>query len=333
MRVQNDYSLSQLSDLISRVESLINGDTSSRNKYILQQKSFRFLNVNSLKKALYNKWEPGERNAYMRLLPDRPKTALRLLYEAIFKKVAFFSSADIIVIRSNISLFYLSQGMRIKLYMPGGVRSLVDFKNEIHIRQQIENSSLLHVPQILSYNLEREPFFFIDKIIFGDLLSRNHPRVPLIFQRIIPQMWQFYESNGIRWQTLKDLDIDLNSTIERYRLKSTKMNAQLERVDLDKIADFGNRLLPCSLIHGDLNIKNIIVTSNKNYILDWETARTDFIIFDFLPLLIHKNEWKLQHTIDRLMQKEISEQFGSSNNDALNLSEQIMLANFLKKNN
>ena len=66
--------------------------------------------------------DPGVANTYMRLSPDGPKNAFRMLYQMVFKKVEFFCSADVIVIRANINLFYFSKGIRVKLYLPGGVR-------------------------------------------------------------------------------------------------------------------------------------------------------------------------------------------------------------------
>ena len=137
MRAKKEYSLVALGHLISRVESFVNGEESPANRFILLNKSVRYLNLRSLKKAIVDKWDPGFKNAYMKLYPDSPKAALRMLYGSVFKRVEFFSSADVIVIRANISLFYLAKGIRIKLFMPGGVRSLVEFKNEIDIPAKI----------------------------------------------------------------------------------------------------------------------------------------------------------------------------------------------------
>jgi len=330
MRAKKEYSLVALGHLISRVESFVNGEESPANRFILLNKSVKYLNLRSLKKAIVDKWDPGFKNAYMKLYPDSPKAALRMLYGSVFKRVEFFSSADVIVIRANISLFYLAKGIRIKLFMPGGVRSLVEFKNEIDIRKKIESSELIHVPRLLSSNLESEPFFFADEIIYGDLLSSDNPQTPSVFKMIIPRIWQFYQSNGIDWLTLKEKGIDLKDKIEAYKSAIDKGKRQGPELDLDRIETFGDRLIPNSLIHGDLSIKNILVTSNKNYLTDWETSRRDFIIFDFLRILLNK-KWQLHDDIDRLMCLEIENRFGSDKKAVLSLSEQIMLAYFLRK--
>ncbi len=330
MRAIKDYSLFELGQLIQKVESIINRGEPKANRFIFLQKSARFLNLGSLKKTIINRWDPGVANAYLRLYPDCPKTAFRMLYQAAFKKVELFSSADVIVIRANISLFYLSKGIRVKLYMPGGVRSFAEFKNEIITRKKIEASRLINAPKLLSSNLESAPFFFADELIFGDLLTSNHPRTPSIFRMVIPQIWRFYQSNGIDWRTLNEEGIDLKEKIEAYKSSTTGVNCQGSKLDLDRIEKFSDRLIPSSLIHGDLSIKNILVTSNKNYITDWETSRRDFIIFDFLKILLEK-KWDLHDDIDRLMRLEIENRFGSEKKTALSLSEQTMLALLLAK--
>jgi len=330
MRAVKKYSISELGRLTGMIESVFNKEECTLNRFIFQQKSVRYLNWSSLKKAIINKWDPGFGNPYLRLNPDRTKTALRLVYESIFKRVDFLTSADIIVIRANISLFYLSKGIRVKLFLPGGVRSLDDFTNEINIRKQIERTGLVNVPKILSSNLKNEPLFFADEIIYGNLLSSKHPKTPLVFKTVIPKIWRFYQKNGIDWITLKEKGIDINERIEAYRLSGCKDTRQKSDLDFNRIASFEDKLIPSSLIHGDLSIKNILVASDKNYVIDWETSRYDFIIYDFLLLLLNK-ELNLYADLERPMQQEIENKFGSDKNAALSLSEQIMLAHFLKK--
>ncbi|MCP3928630.1 MAG: phosphotransferase, partial [Bacteroidetes bacterium] len=173
-----------------------------------------------------------------------------------------------------------------------------------------ETSGLINAPKLLSSNLESEPFFFTDEIIFGDLLTSIHPKTPSIFRMVIPQIWRFYQSNGIDWRTLNEEGIDLKEKIQAYKSSTTGVNCHGFKLDLDRIEEFSERLIPSSLIHGDLSIKNILVTSNKNYITDWETSRRDFIIFDFLKILL-EIKWELHDDIDRLMRLEIENRFGS----------------------
>lgn len=329
MEEKKDFSFSDLVDLIGNVESLINEKEPPVNKFIFLHKSFRFLNLDSLKKSIINKWDPGIKSPYLRLHPDRLKNAFRMLYQSIFNKVELPTSADIIMIRANISLFYLDKGIRVKIFIPGGARSLHEFKNDFIVRGKILGSGLLSVPKLLSSNLNSEPYFFIDEIVFGDMLSSDYPSTPSIFRMIIPTMWSFYQSNGIVWNTLQEKGIDIDEKIEDYKSLTNRKSAHRFEFDLNRIKEFGEKLVPCALIHGDLSIKNIIITSKENYIIDWETSRHDFIIYDFFKMLI--NKWGLHEDIDRLMRSEIEERFGREKNSALSLSEQIILASFLVK--
>ena len=328
MKEKKDFSLLDLGNLIARVESLINEKEPPANKFIFLHKSYRFLNLDSLKKSIINKWDPGVRSVHLRLHPVRVKSAFRMLYQSIFKKVKFSSSADIIIIRANVSLFYFDKGIRVKIFMPGGTRSLPEFKNEFIIRKKIEESGLLPVPKLLSSNLSSEPYFFVDEIILGDLLTSDHFKAPSIFRKIIPQMWSFYQKNGIVWSTLQEKGIDIEKIVEDYKSLKNRSSKHRFDFDLNRIKEFSKKLIPCSLIHGDLSIKNIIITSKKNYIIDWEMSRHDFIIYDFFKILITK-EWNLHEDIDRLMRSEIEKRFGKDKNSALSLSEQIILAHLL----
>lgn len=330
MKRKKDFSLLDFGNLIGKVESIINEKEPPVNKFIFLRKSSRFLNLDSLKKSIINKWDPGVRSIHLRLYPDRLKNAFRILYQSIFKKVEFPSSADIIILRANISLFYFAKGIRVKLFFPGRTRSLPEFKNEFITRKKIEKSGLLTVPKLQSSNLNSEPYFFIDEIKFGDLLTSDYPKIPSVFRRIIPQMWNFYQSNGIVWSTLQEKGIDIEKEVENYRSSTNRSSNHMSDLDLNRIEKFGEKLIPCSLIHGDLSIKNIIITSKENYIIDWETSRHDFIIYDFFKILITK-EWNLREDIGRLMRLEIEERFGREKNSALSLSEQIILARLLVK--
>ena len=43
------------------------------------------------------------------------------------------------MIRTNISQFYFDKGIRVKVFIPGGTRSLPEFKNEFIIRKKLRN--------------------------------------------------------------------------------------------------------------------------------------------------------------------------------------------------
>jgi len=325
---KKDFSLLDLGNLIAMVESLINEKEPPANKFIFLHKSYRFLNLDFLKKSIINKWDPGVRSVHLRLHPVRVKSAFRMLYQSIFRKVKFSSSADIIIIRANVSLFCFDKGIRVKIFMPGGGRSLPEFKNEFAIRKKVEESELFFIPKLLDGNLRSEPYFFVDEIVLGDVLSWVHPKSRSIFREIIPQMWSFYQFNGIIWSTLQEKGIDIDEIIEDYKSLMNRSSNYRFDFDLNKIKEFGKKLIPCSLIHGDLSIDNIISTSKGNYIIDWELSRHDFIIRDFIKILIIK-EWNLHEDIDRLMRSEIKECFCREKNSALSLSEQFLLAFFL----
>jgi len=246
----------------------------------------------------------------------------------VSSKVEFPTSADIIIKSSNVNLFYFDKGVRVRIYMPNGIRTLSEFQNEFSIRKKVEESGLLLVPKLLDGHLKSEPYFFVDEIVFGDLLTWKHPEAKAVYRGIIPKIWNFYQSNGIVWSTLQEKGINIHDMVEDYRSAMYGSSNYMFDSNLDNIKGFDEKLIPCSLIHGDLAIDNIIITSKGNYIIDWELSKQDFIIYDFYKILMIK-EWDLHEDIERLMRAEIEKCFGTKKTSALSLSEQLLLALFL----
>jgi phosphotransferase family enzyme len=321
------FSTPIIADLIKKVESIIGRKERRPQSFISLEKKNLYINKKLLIRYLFRPVAPEVYKSHLSIYPKNIKEKLRLLNRLLFQRGKFASSADIIKISANLNLFYINRGIRVKIFVPGRVRTTEQFKNEIFIRENIKKSGLLPVPKLLDYHLNTEIYFFIDEIVYGDILPWSHPKAFSIFKRLIPRMWKYYQSNGIVWNTPEKMRIDIHKAVEDYNhlIIDSKYNIDF---DIKKIKTFSDKLIPCSIIHGDLNVENIIVTPEKYYIIDWELSRHDFIIFDFIKILLLK-EWNFREDIEKLMEGEIKDSFGNYTQRVLSFSDQCLLAFFL----
>jgi hypothetical protein len=232
------------------------------------------------------------------------------------------------ILQLALSLFYFDKGIRLKLLLNQGSRTSQQIKNEIIIRKKIENSPLC-IPEILESNLEKTPFWFVDQLVMGEKIQWNHPKASQILIEILTNMWGFYQSTGIVWETLRNRGIDITKVVDDFCILKRKDKDIFGKTnfDLNKIRSFANKFVSSSLIHGDLSIGNVIVLGNKNYIIDWELARNDFIIRDFYKTL--KARWDLYNELNEIMNKGIENYFGKDKQQVLNLEDQYLLEQFL----
>ena len=321
------FSTPIIADLIKKVESIIGRKERRPQSFIHLKKKNFYINRNSLIRCIFRPVAPEVKKSHLRIYPKNIKEKLRLLNRLLFQRDKFASSADIIKISANLNLFYIDRGIRIKIFVPGNIRTTEEFKNEIFIRENIKKSGLLPVPKLLEYHLNTGLYFFIDEIVYGDILPWSHPDTFFIFKRLIPQMWKYYQSTGIVWNTPERMGIDIHKAVGDYNnlIIDSKYNIDF---DLKKIRMFSDKLIPCSIIHGDLTVENIIITPERYYIIDWELSRNDFIIFDFIKILLLR-EWDFREDIEKLMEGEIKNSFGNCTHRVLSFSDQCLLAFFL----
>jgi len=318
---------SDVNSTIKKVESLLLKREADSNIFIKIYK-LHYININSLKKSILSSRTSGRRFSIMKFYPLNVKRIFNLLYQFVFHKIRLCSFADIINIRNNLSLFYFREGIRVKAYMKTGIRNLEAFKNEYFIRKKVEEIGLLHVPKLLGENLDSEPFFFIDEIVFGKMVNWNDPKGYLILKDALKDMWKFYQFNGINWHSLREKGIDIFKLVDNFRSLIENNSKFNNNLDLDKLSSFPEKYIPSSLIHGDFSLGNIITTSSGNYLIDWELSRYDFIIKDFYKTLIRK--WELFDDLNALMCSEIYQHFGDDKDSALSLYEQFILEHFLR---
>ena len=289
----------------------------------------RYISIDYIKKRIVAK-TALQKKSTVEFYPFKVKKILKLLYQMLFHKINFCSNADMISVRNNLSLFYIDKGFRVKIFLETGIRELSEFKNEYKIRKKVEKSGLLHVPKLLAKQLDHEPYFFIDEIIYGEMVNWTNPKGVFILKDVLKNMWKFYQSTGIVWNSLFETGIDIQKLVHDFRSETLDKSNSNISIDLDKILSLEKKIIPSTLIHGDLSLGNIIATSSKNYLIDWELSRHDTIIKDFYKTLIRK--WELFGELNYLMSSEIANTFSIEKNSAMSLHEQLLLEHFLRAN-
>ena len=320
---------SDINRKIKKVESLVLKEEADSKVFVNVDK-LRYISIDYLKKQIIAKTALRKKKSTVELYPLKIKKILKLLYQALFHKIKFCSNADMINVRNNLSLFYINKRFRVKVFLKTGIRDLTEFKNEYNTRKKVEKADLLHVPKLLAKSLDRAPFYFIDEIVYGEMVNWTDPRGSFILKDVLKKMWKFYQSTGIVWNSLYEKGIDIPKLVHDFRSGALDNSYSNLSIDLDKILTLEKKFIPSALIHGDLSLGNIIATSSRNYLIDWELSRHDVIIKDLYKTLIRK--WELFDELNCLMSSEITNIFPREKNSALSLHEQLLLEHFLRAN-
>lgn len=327
--IKRSQQIAKVAKLLRTFHSLAGGRASEENRYFLTRSNGQFIKVSSFKQrnALSSRLQSANRD--LSLHPPDMKEHLRWRKRCLFDTVIFPSAADIILLRANISLFYLVDGIRIKIDTGNPVRSADALKVEYSLRKQVERLNILKVPRLLEGRFDQNPPFFIDEVISGRLLTWKDRDAESVFRRVIPDMWKYYQAMGIRWMTPGECGDDLARVIREYTQSLARDPEIHFPFDVKKIEAFGGRKLPCTQIHGDLAIHNILVSSKGDYLLDWESSTFDYMMRDFYKLLIIEG-WSLDRQIRPLMEKEMARQPRSAREHLLALNDQLYWILFLE---
>ncbi len=113
-----------------------------------------------------------------------------------------------------------------------------------------------------------------------------------------------------------------------YKLTPENMEHIGNKIDVRKILDCANKKMPVSFIHGDFSLGNIIVSHDKNYLIDWELARTDFIIKDLYKVLLRK--YYLFCFFNTLMSEEIKNVYETGKDNTVSLSYQFIIEHLIR---
>lgn len=322
-------SLKPIVSQIRDVEARLYGPSDESHRYIPFAKSARLLKVSAVGKALIGKLRSVEGNDDLRLWPESMRDGLKWFSKWAFGGLRLPCRSDLIMVRSHISLFCFDKGMRVKIQRGSPDRDQASLRNECQHRCSIPPTIGLRTPRIIQSSVQRTPCFFADEIISGRVLTWTSPEAPGVFEQLVPLLWDFYRSQGIYWATPREKGIDLSAIISDYRrLLEARVGISFP-FDLDRISGFQDRPAPCSVVHGDVAVHNVILDREDIYLTDWELAGDDFIMRDFQKLLLIPH-WSLAGVLQSLMDSEMNRYSESHKHEPLCFSEQLYLLWFLE---
>jgi hypothetical protein len=321
--------LAPIIDRIQTVESQIHGRADQSHRYIPLPDSGRLLRTGAVAEALRQRRHPGDGNPELALRPTNLRTGLKWLRQWALDGLRLPCRADLIVVRSHISLFYFKAGIRIKIERRGPDRTHASIQNEVGHRNRIPAGCGLRAPRIVSANVDRAPHFMVDEIVPGRMLPWTSPEAPAAFERLIPCLWAYYRHMGINWATPRQRAIDLAAVASDYgRLLRARPGLSFP-FDVDRLLAFQDRPAPCTVIHGDVAVHNLIVSRDGIYLTDWELAGEDFILRNIYKLLLIPH-WRLGGTIGPLLAAERDRFDARPGQAPLSFAEQFHLILFLE---
>ena len=321
--------IAQFAKIIHDVESIVLGRKSIQTPYFQTSGDQRYVKAGSARPyalpSVLNHVDNPDLCLIPRGLGDRVKWAKRRLFNRVYLPCV----ADIILLRKNLSLFYIDQGIRIKIETDQPNIPVQSLAKEFEFRKKVERMGDVKVPPIVDGHVDAEPLFFVDELVQGTVLNWKDSRTQDTFRRMIPDIWRYYQNIGIHWKTPEENGHDIERYIGEYK-QALKAHPDINfPFDLKRIGTFYHRLLPCTQIHGDLAIHNIILSSDGDFLLDWEASTFDYMLRDFHRLLIIPG-WSLDHDIETLMEIEIDMQRSKRAGAILSFSEQLYFILFLE---
>ena len=322
------FSWMQTAELVADIEATVLEEKPRIEHYIHRPHGDRFIKTKSAFKTAGTAHKRFVGNPDLSINPEGFKATLDWFRHRLFHRVPIPCSADVILCRSNISLFYFKNGFRIKIGLTDDRRRNASFRNEHAIRRQLETMNILNIPRLLRTQVNHTPSFFVEEIINGSVQTWQSVEAPKTFRRMIPQLCRYYQAIGIKWRTPEQLGIDIEHWISDYQRLIGDKQYLIFPFEIDRIKTFLGKKAPCSRIHGDFAIHNIIITQTADYLTDWELTAFDLIMKEFYKLLIIKN-WDIGPLIHDLMLSDIMAGKGiPPDQDCLSFSEQLYFVLF-----
>jgi choline/ethanolamine kinase/tetratricopeptide repeat protein len=185
--------------------------------------------------------------------------------------------------------FYPSRGVTIKILNSASARAQAG--TDVEARSLIAKFGTLHVPQILAFNIEKDPPFIMEELIMGRHPT-PHEREDKI-RALIPEIWTTYRAFGFSL-TEHLPDFTLEAIIDELRGVPIPPHMKCERDCRDELVSRLQELpnpverpLLAGFGHGDLSLRNIVASnSGKLFIVDWECSCLMAVAWDLRKLIV-----------------------------------------------
>lgn len=155
-------------------------------------------------------------------------------------------------------------------------------------------------PSILNIDYHDHPFH-VTSLIKGQIMEdyivnqfERHINKPFFckkyLDRVLDFIWLIYKTYGITYKQLSDVypalmnwEENINSKVKSFDKLTEKIMGLFYKSDA-LIKD--NRMIPCSLVHQDLVMSNVIIGEKDDiWIIDWESTKFAPIIKGLEPML------------------------------------------------
>ena len=304
-----------INDSLVFIEQEINRQ--KKTSYYIEIDKLRYVRISSMFNCISN-----YKNCNLKLLVLFSINKIIKLFFLVLsgKVVKFYSTADILHIRNNLSVFYLDDMIRFKFFISGGVRGPENIKNEIAFFKKNQNTKLnLVMPRLLNKYDKNGFLGYSDSVILGRPIDWSSKESNSMTKSLLNIMLNFYADNGVEWCSIK----------ERFPVLYQEL-VDKSQFDRGNILEILEKKIACSIIHGDLSLGNTLMdNAGKFYIIDWELSVFGSIVYDLVKVIAHKPF--TMEIVESFINENIDRSKLNSSNVS-SLSEQFKLAKFIKKN-
>ncbi len=159
-----------------------------------------------------------------------------------------------------------------------GIAATIGWEGDSGIVEEIETRRQLptavNAPRLVE--TDRGFPYFVTEYIDGRTIDDPVADWEYVLDALV-QLRAWYESNGVTWVSTDDALAELRTELGE-QTEDPVIAEGLERLSSGLLPD----QLAYGQVHGDLHGRNLLVSDETVYILDWEGAKHEFLIRDFI---------------------------------------------------
>lgn len=181
---------------------------------------------------------------------------------------------DVILVKRNIRVFYLGQGLTAKISRkkgPGKVSTEIAFRTSV-----VEPQGIFQGPRLITHGEDQD--WYLEELVKGRIANTKDHK--MLEQALFPKLAQHYDCNRL----------------ENAPFSTTQLGARLKRLcdqrTVATIDDWLERNVLISQCHGDLELHNIFMVDGERPVpVDWDTAGLGSVVADVASLASLRDDW------------------------------------------
>jgi len=217
----------------------------------------------------------------MKTVPGFPaqSPALALRYLLFSNRIRARTLSSSISFCSNIRAFYTGR-QPMTLWMAIQTQPAEKLPIAMNIRKRLSSSSGIRTPRVIEQDITTVPEYILEELIIGRPFGLPSDW-NLLMKNLLPSLLNFYDSEGIRHQTIGSLydrarmGQDISKLIPTFKWRKKNMASCSQLLEAtEQCLRFSYEKMPICVGHGDLTKSNLSVDADCEItLLDCERSR------------------------------------------------------------